>query len=78
MKIKDFKTHSIIRSTPPHKNDYADYKPYLKKDFCGRCAYCNLLDTAITTPFEVDHFIPRKTFKDCRDDLDNDYTNLIY
>jgi len=78
MRIKDFKTHSIIRSTPPHRNDYADYKPYLKRDFCGRCAYCNLSDTSITTPFVVDHFIPRKVFENCRDDLDTDYTNLVY
>ncbi len=78
MKIKDFKTHTIIRSNPPHKNNYADYKSYLKTDFCGRCAYCNLSDTAITTPFEVDHFIPRDIFKDYRMDLDTDYTNLVY
>lgn len=78
MKIKDFKTHSIVRSTPPYKKHYNDYKPYLKMDFRSRCAYCNLLDTAITTPFEVDHFIPRKEFESCRMDLDTDYTNLVY
>lgn len=78
MKLKDFKTHSITRSTPPQQAHYSDYKPFLKKDFCGRCAYCNLSDKAITTPFEVDHFIPRAAFKDCRMDLDTDYNNLIY
>lgn len=78
MKIRDFKKHKITRSVPPHKNNYSDYKPYLKKDFCGRCAYCNLSDIAITTPFEVDHFIPRDTFKNGRMDLDTDYTNLVY
>lgn len=78
MKIRDFKTHTISRSSPPHQDRYSDYKPYLRADFCKRCAYCNLLDESITTPFEVDHFIPRATFKDCRMDLDTDYTNLIY
>lgn len=78
MKIKNFRKHTITRSTPPSKTKYADYKPYLKKDFCGRCAYCNLLDESITTPFEVDHFIPRAVFKDTRMDLDTDYTNLVY
>ena len=78
MKIKDFKTHTITRSSPPHYSDYADYKPFLKKDFCNRCAYCNLLDSSITTPFEVDHFIPRKIFKQDRMDLETDYKNLIY
>ena len=78
MKIKDFKTHAITRSTPPQQTRYGDYKPFLKKDFCGRCAYCNLLDETITTPFEVDHFIPRAVFKHGRMDLDTDYTNLVY
>lgn len=78
MKIRDFKTHKIIRSTPPHQSKYSDYKPFLKKDFCGRCAYCNLQDTTITTPFEVDHFIPRDIFEPDRKDLDTDYRNLIY
>ncbi|MDE6261135.1 MAG: HNH endonuclease [Oscillospiraceae bacterium] len=78
MKIKDFKTHKITRSTPPYQSDYARYKPFLKIDFCGRCAYCNLKDITITTPFEVDHFIPRASFKDGRMDLDTDYRNLIY
>lgn len=78
MKIKDFKTHTILRSTPPHQTRYVNYKPFLKKDFCGRCAYCNLSDETITTPFEVDHFIPRAVFKQERMDLDTDYTNLVY
>lgn len=78
MKIKDFKSHKIIRSSPPHQEKYLAYRPFLKKDFCGRCAYCNLQDTAITTPFEVDHFIPRSVFKHGRMDLETEYKNLIY
>ena len=78
MKIKDFKTHKITRSKPPKKDSYPSSRPFLKKDFCGRCAYCNLSDKAITTPFEIDHFIPRDTFKNGRMDLETDYTNLVY
>lgn len=78
MKIKDFKAHKITRSSPPQYANYSAYKPFLKKDFCNRCAYCNLLDSAITTPFEADHFIPRDAFKKDRMDLDTDYRNLIY
>ena len=78
MKIKDFKSHRIVRSSPPDQKEYHAYKPFLKKDFCGRCAYCNLLDTAITTPFEVDHFIPRAVFMHGRMNLETDYKNLIY
>ena len=78
MKIKNFKTHVITRSSPPKLTEYSKYKPYLKKDFCGRCAYCNLSDDAITTSFEVDHFIPRKAFKDCAPRLETEYTNLRY
>ena len=78
MKLKDFKTHTISRSTPPHFSSYGDYKPYLEKDFGERCAYCNLHSKRITTPFEVDHFIPRKAFKGVRPSLDTDYNNLVY
>ena len=78
MKIKDFKTHTITRSTPPHFSSYGDYKPYLERDFGERCAYCNLHSKRITTPFEVDHFIPRKAFEGVRPSLDTDYKNLVY
>lgn len=78
MKIKDFKSHTIKRSNPPHFDDYHSYKPYLIKDFSNRCAYCNLFDKSITTPFEIDHFIPQKAFKTKKQELETDYNNLIY
>ena len=78
MKIKDFKNHTITRSNPPHYDDYSKYKPFLEKDFSNRCAYCNLRKEAITTPFEVDHFIPRNAFKIIKPDLETNYGNLIY
>lgn len=78
MKTRKFKTHIISRGNPKKKSNYKDYRDSLKHDFKGRCAYCNLSDEAITTPFQIDHFIPAKVFKGKRDDLNNDYTNLIY
>lgn len=68
----------IVRTFTGQFEDYSKYKEPLSNDFHHRCAYCDTLDNIITTPFEVDHFIPRKIFKDVRDDLDCDYTNLIY
>lgn len=78
MKYSDFKRHCITRSNPPHKSPYDKYKGDLESDFCERCAYCNLHRTSITTPFEIDHFIPKKAFEGKRDDLLEDYDNLIY
>lgn len=78
MKIKDFKNHNIVRSTPPLLSKHSDYKPYLDQDFAKRCAYCNLSRERITTAFEVDHFIPRTAFKKVRPSLENDYNNLVY
>ena len=78
MKIDNFKSHSIVRSTPPPKGHYRDYFEDLKKDFGGKCAYCNLSYDSITTPFEVDHFIPKKTFQDVKPHLLTDYTNLVF
>lgn len=78
MKIRDFREHTITRSTPPHKNDYHDYKNVLCADFCGRCAYCNLHYNSITTPYEIDHFVPKKYFEGVRDDLLTDYNNMVF
>lgn len=78
MKIDEFKSHTITRSSPKPKNKYTDYRNDLKHDFCGRCAYCNLSDDSITTPFEIDHFVPQMAFKDIRPELMTDYNNLIY
>lgn len=78
MKIDDFKSHTITRSTPVHKSNYKSYKSDLRQDFCGRCAYCNLSDSSITTPFEIDHFIPRNACKKNRPELLTDYNNLVY
>ena len=77
MKHSSFMSHTIVRSSPPHKPDYKDYRPDLESDFNKRCAYCNLHMHSITTSFEIDHFIPRSVFKNVRPDLENDYNNLM-
>ena len=78
MTRRAFKTHIITRSTPAPKANYRDYRPDLETDFECRCAYCNLHRDSITTPFEIDHFIPKKVFKNICDNLLNDYSNLVY
>lgn len=76
----DFKKHTITRKCDKEYKDYHGYKPYLKKDFNNRCAYCNMHDEWIMPlPFQIDHFIPRASFEKAgRNDLDNDYQNLMY
>lgn len=78
MKNRKFKEHDIIISSPPHRTPHTAYRYDLEKDFCGRCAYCNLHKDSVTTPFEIDHFIPQKVFDGIRDDLLDDYRNLVY
>ncbi len=78
MKIKEFREHQVTRSTPGPYLSYSSYKPALERDFHHRCAYCNLSSKTITTPFEVDHFIPKAIFKSVRPELNATYTNLVY
>ncbi len=76
----EFRKHKIIRTCKKSYSNYKSYKPFLKKDFCNRCAYCNLSDADITTYFEVDHFVPKSAFMKIRgcEYLEYDYVNLIY
>lgn len=74
----EFRKHNIVRTCTKKYSEHSLYKPSLKKDFNNRCAYCNLLDSLITTSFEVDHFIPKKAFKGKFDGFDTLYENLIY
>lgn len=76
----EFRKHTIIRDCDKKYNDYHDYKEYLKKDFKNRCAYCNMHDEwTKPLPFQIDHYIPRAVFQKAgRDDLKNDYQNLMY
>ncbi len=78
-KIK-FKKHRIKRTCTKYYENYHSYKPALRKDFDGYCAYCNLKEDWISPlPFEIDHFIPRAAFEAAkREDLDTDYRNLMF
>lgn len=76
---KPFKWHEVQRTCTKEYQKINSYKKYLKKDFHQRCAYCNLLDTMITTPFEIDHFVPRDAFKDIKEPkYETMYENLVY
>lgn len=77
MKYK-FKDHEITRTCNVEFDDYHKYKEYLRKDFSGRCAYCNLCDESVSNSFEVDHYIPKDAFKDDRPELLTLYDNLVY
>lgn len=75
---RSFRDYIIQRTCTKTYEDYHRYKVDLRSDFKGRCAYCNLLDTQITTPFEIDHFIPEAAFKDEWPELKKTYANLVY
>lgn len=75
---RKFRDYIIKRTCKKKYRNYPDYKPYLATDFQNRCAYCNLQDSRITTPFEVDHFIPKKEFEQDWPECETLYDNLIY
>ena len=74
----DFRSYRIERSCNKEYKQYKRYKEWLKKDFHSRCAYCNLREDRITTPFEIDHFIPWAAFRVVRPELNCLYDNLMY
>jgi len=66
------------REQPPALKDYHYYKPYLRRDFLNRCAYCLLHEGDEAAggfhAFTIDHFKPRKHFPL----LETIYGNLYY
>lgn len=79
MKYKDFREHKIIRTCTRQYKNYISYREKLSSDFKHRCAYCNMLDSYIQQNYSIDHFIPRKVFKDTEMAyLEYDYNNLMY
>lgn len=76
----EFKKHTISRNCDKEYKDYHNYKKYLEVDFGHHCAYCNMHDEwVMPLSFQIDHFIPRSEFEKAgRNDLDNDYRNLMY
>ena len=75
---RKFRDYTIKRTCTKKYKDYHSYFKYLREDFNHRCAYCNLLDTQITTSYEVDHFVPEVVFKDEWPELKTTYANLVY
>lgn len=61
---------------PPIFADTERYRPFLRKDFLYRCAYCERPEIYLggAECFEIDHFRPRSKFPW----LDADYSNLYY
>jgi hypothetical protein len=72
--------------TPTRRNiqrnvsNYQAHRNDLSIDFLKRCGYCNGVDLYRTSPFEIDHFIPRKRDKKpfLTIKTETDYSNLIY
>jgi hypothetical protein len=60
----------------PKFSDYTRYRPYLRKDFEYRCAYCEITETSVfgIIAFGIDHFRPKTRFPD----LICSYENLYY
>src|SRR5437016_10978434 len=68
----------FVRTRPAPKvtGSYRSFRPYVRKDFCRRCAYCLLGErlAAGEENFELDHFRPKSRFPG----LTNDFYNLYY
>jgi len=62
--------------SPPKQKTYQAYKPYLRKDFRTRCAYCLIHEAHFggLRNYHIDHFRPKKRFPE----LILTYTNLYY
>lgn len=75
---KKFRDFEIRRTCNTTYSNYSEYKPHLRRDFNSRCAYCNLNDGMITTPFEIDHFIPMSVFSSVYPNFETNYKNLMY
>lgn len=79
MKYNDFRDFKIERTCNKKLKRYKSYKKYLKKDFHERCAYCNTWEHMIKPlKFSIDHYVPRKIFKNVDKTFDNNYDNLMY
>lgn len=69
----------ILRKEKPRLyKRYQSYKPYLRKDFNHRCAYCTLHEGELggggQGSFCVEHFRPKRKFPE----LECTYSNLYY
>jgi hypothetical protein len=64
------------RENPPATSNYREHKPFLRRDFLERCAYCERTEVYLggDEAFEVEHFKPKSKFPD----LICVYDNLYY
>jgi len=64
------------RENPPATSNYRDHRPFLRRDFLERCAYCERTEEYLggEEAFEVEHFKPKSKFPD----LICAYHNLFY
>lgn len=63
------------RPAPKTSGGYVSFRPFVREDFCRRCAYCLLTEllAAGDEAFELDHFRPRSRFPELTDDFYNIY-----
>lgn len=78
MRYAAFKNHKIQKTCKEKFDDEKKYRDILKKDFSDRCCYCNMPGGLVTTPYHIEHFIPKKAFEGKRDSLKTDYQNLMW
>lgn len=63
-----------------NRDEAMDLKENLRRDFHGRCAYCNALENTIPgLEYNVEHLIPKKKAKDNgHPELEFDYNNMVF
>lgn len=61
---------------PSNKSGYRKYRPFVRNDFLGQCAYCLMTELLAggAENFELDHFRPKAQFPE----LVNDFHNIYY
>lgn len=74
-----FRNNHPARTYMGTETNYRRYKPYLAKDFFGRCGYTDCPDIWFggKNNFHIDHFIPWKNHPK-KPNLKTDYSNLVY
>ncbi len=79
-KLAPFKYPTKIHKrteSPPQFSKYGDFKPFLKREFEGKCVYCCKLDLhQDPSAFNTEHYKPKN--KKMFPDLETEYTNLFY
>ena len=55
----------VRKESRPRFDHHQDYRPFLRRDFCCRCAYCERTEAFLggEESFEIDHFKPVHTFE---------------